>query len=149
MIVQHQRPYLASYCLVRADDAILLQRRFNTGYLDGQWALPSGHVNEGEDAVAAASRELFEETRLIVAEDAWRFVCAMHRRTDRSIVDLFFTTDGFSGEPRICEPDKSDGLQFFPLDCLPQGLAGYIGVAIQCLIGIGPSRGTYFSEGWS
>src|SRR5260363_254016 len=48
MIVQHQRPYLASYCLVRADDAILLQRRFNTGYLDGQWALPSGHVNEGE-----------------------------------------------------------------------------------------------------
>ena len=125
------------------------QRRFNTGYLDGQWALPSGHANDGEDALAAASRELLEETGLIVKSDDWRFVCAMHRRTDRTIIDLFFTTDRFFGTPRICEPTKCDGLAFFPMNALPQPLAGYIGVAVDCLKGIGPRHGSYYSEGWS
>jgi 8-oxo-dGTP diphosphatase len=124
MTVQLQRPYLASYCLIQANDTILVQRRFNTGYLDGQWALPSGHAIDGEDALAAASRELLEETGLIVKSDDWRFVCAMHRRTDRTIIDLFFTTDKFLGTPRICEPTKCDGLAFFPINALPQPLGG-------------------------
>ena len=144
-----QRPYLASYCLIRANDEILVQRRFNTGYLDGQWALPSGHVIDEEDALAAASRELLEETGLIVKSDDWRFVCAMHRRTDRTIVDLFFTTDKFLGTPYICEPTKCDGLAFFPMNALPRPLAGYVGVALDCLKGISPRHGAYHREGWS
>lgn len=143
-----QRPYLASYCLIQADGTILLQRRFNTGYLDGSWAVPSGHVIEGEDALTAASRELLEETSLIVDPEHWRFVCAMHRRTDRTIVDLFFATDRFAGAPLICEPAKCDGLAFFPINDLPRPLAGYVGVAINCLRGIGPGHGRYHSEGW-
>jgi 8-oxo-dGTP diphosphatase len=104
---------------VRANDTILLQRRFNTGYLDGHWAVPSEHVVDEEEALAGASRELLEETSLIVKSDDWRFVCAMHRRTDRSIIDLFFTTDRFFGTPRICEPTKCDGQTFFPTNALP------------------------------
>ena len=144
-----QRPYLASYCMIRANDTILVQRRFNTGYLDGHWALPSGHVIDDEDALAAASRELLEETSLIVKVDDWRFVCAMHRRTDRTIVDLFFTTDRFFGTPRICEPAKYDGLAFYPMNALPHPLAGYIGVALDCLKGTNPRHGPYYGEGWS
>lgn len=134
--------------MIRSGDAVLLQRRFNTGYLDGHWALPSGHVVDGEDALAAASRELREETGLIVMPDDWQFICAMHRRTDRSIVDLFFTTDHFVGTPHICEPTKSDGLAFFARNALPQPLAGYVGVALDCLRGITPRHGAYHSEGW-
>jgi hypothetical protein len=92
---------------------------------------------------------LLEETGLIVKIDDWRFLCAMHRRTDRTIVDLFFTTDKFVGAPRICESTKCDGLAFFPINALPQPLAGYIGVAVDCLIGISPRHGSYYSEGWS
>ena len=148
MTAQLQRPYLASYCLVRSNDAILLQRRFNTGYLDGQWALPSGHVVDQEDALTGASRELLEETGLIVESGDWRFVCAMHRRTDRTIVDLFFTTDKFLGTPRICEPMKCDGLAFFRMAALPQPLAGYIGVALDFLRKAELEHGAYHSEGW-
>ena len=146
--VQLQRPYLASYCMIQANDAILVQRRFNTGYLDGHWALPSGHAIDGEDALAAASRELLEETSLIVKSDDWQFVCAMHRLTDRTIIDLFFTTDKFAGTPHICEPTKCDGLAFFPMDALPQPFAGYVGVALDCVRGISPRHGFYYSEGW-
>jgi hypothetical protein len=48
----------------------------------------------------------------------------MHRRTGRTIIDLFFTTDTFVGIPRICEPTKCDGLAFRP------------------------RHGPYYSEGW-
>jgi 8-oxo-dGTP diphosphatase len=146
--VHRQRPYLASYCLIRANDTVLLQRRFNTGYLDGYWALPSGHAVDGEEALATASRELLEETGLIVKSEDWQFVCAMHRRTDRTIIDLFFTADRFVGTPQICEPAKSDGLAFFAMNELPRPLAGYIGVALDCLTGIKPHHGAFYSEGW-
>ena len=49
MTAELQRPYLASYCMIRANDAILVQRRFNTGYLDGHWALPSVHEGVSTD----------------------------------------------------------------------------------------------------
>jgi ADP-ribose pyrophosphatase YjhB (NUDIX family) len=117
--------------MIQANNMILVQRRFNTGYLDGHWALPSGHAIDGEDALTAASRELFEETSLIVKSDDWRFVCAMRRRTDRTIIDLFFATDKFFGTPRICDPTHCDGLAFFPVNALPEALAGYIGVAAR------------------
>jgi 8-oxo-dGTP diphosphatase len=148
MPIQLQRPYLASYCIIRVNDTVLVQRRFNTGYLDGHWALPSGHVDDREDALAAASRELLEETSLIVKREDWQFVCAMHRRTDRTIIDLFFTTDKFAGTPCICEPMKCDGLAFFPMNALPQPFAGYVGAALDCVRGISPRHGFYHSEGW-
>jgi 8-oxo-dGTP diphosphatase len=135
--------------MIQLDDTILVQRRFNTGYLDGHWALPSGHVSAGEDALTAASRELLEETSLIVDPADWNFVCAMHRRTDRTIIDLFFATHKFVGTPRICEPTKCDGLGFFAMNTLPSPLAGYIAVAIDCLKGYGTHHGFYHSEGWS
>ena len=50
-----------------------------TGYLDGHWALPSGHAIDGEDALTAASRELLEETSLIVKPEDWQFHPPMHR----------------------------------------------------------------------
>lgn len=143
-----QRPHLASYCLLRVGETILLQRRFNTGYLDGCWGAPSGHVDEGEDALSAASRELREETGLVVEPSAWRFVCAMHRRTSLTIIDLFFTAEDVQGTPRICEPDKCDGLAYFPVGRLPQPLAGYIGVAIDCLQGRETPFGRFHPEGW-
>jgi 8-oxo-dGTP diphosphatase len=87
--------------MIQANGTILVQRRFNTGYLDGHWALPSGHAIDGEDALTAASRELLEETSLIVKPEDWQFVCAMHRRTDRTIIDLFFTTDQPSPWPLL------------------------------------------------
>lgn len=149
MSLVHQRPFLTAYCIVCDEDRILPQRRLNTGYLDGYWALPSGHVSDEERALAAASRELREETELVVDPTSWVFVCAMHRRTERTIVDLFFSTRSYLGTPRICEPDKCDGLAFFPLDAPPAPMPGYIAHAIDCLRGLLPPQGPDHGEGWA
>jgi 8-oxo-dGTP diphosphatase len=144
-----QRPYLASYCMITRGNELLVQRRFNTGYLDGYWCLPSGHVQEGEPALLAASRELAEETGLIVQPDSWRFVCAMHRQTDRTIIDLFFTTTEYSGAPSIIEPDKCDGLDFYPMDALPEPVGPYIAKAVSFLKQQrDATTAGYHEEGW-
>ena len=52
---------------VLTDDAgrVLLVQRGHEPYM-GTWSLPSGRANPGEDAAAAAVREVLEETGLVV-----------------------------------------------------------------------------------
>ncbi len=114
----------AAYVAVRRDDRILLLLRENTGYMDGYWAMPAGHVEAGESVQQAALREAREEVGVTIDPADLEPLCAMHRTrpTGDPIderVDFFFTASRWSGEPRILEPDKAGGLDWFPLDALP------------------------------
>ena len=58
----------AVFVLLRNDkNEILLQQRSGTGYLDGYWDFPSGHVELGESLRDTASRETKEEIDINVA----------------------------------------------------------------------------------
>jgi 8-oxo-dGTP diphosphatase len=115
----------AAYVIFRRDDRILLQLRRNTGYRDGFWACAAaGHVEAGETVVEAAVREAREE--LGVVPDDLTPLTAMHRTgTAEPIdqrVDFFFTCTRWTGEPRRVEEDKSAGIDWFPLDALPENV---------------------------
>lgn len=59
-----------SYVIFRHADAVLLQQRRGTGFLDGYWgAAAAGHLENGESAVAAAIREAGEELGVLVREE--------------------------------------------------------------------------------
>ena len=49
-------------------DRLLLLRRANTGFLDGYYSLPGGHVEAGEEVAGAAVREVAEEARIEILE---------------------------------------------------------------------------------
>jgi ADP-ribose pyrophosphatase YjhB (NUDIX family) len=51
--------------VVTEERLLLVQRRMNPGR--GQWSLPAGFVDQGEDPRAEAQRETYEETGLQVA----------------------------------------------------------------------------------
>jgi 8-oxo-dGTP diphosphatase len=50
----------ASACVWRGDEVLLIQRGSALGY--GRWSLPGGKLEAAETALAAANRELLEET---------------------------------------------------------------------------------------
>jgi 8-oxo-dGTP pyrophosphatase MutT (NUDIX family) len=124
---------------------VLLARRYNTGYEDGKYSVPAGHLDGGEPVSVAMARETWEETGIVVRPDRLRVVHVMHRRTGTGErVDFFLVTDAWDGTPRIMEPDKCDRLEWFPVDDLPRNVIPYVRAAFD-----GYRRGERYSEfGW-
>jgi 8-oxo-dGTP diphosphatase len=114
----------AAYVALRRGDEVLLLLRAGTGYMDGFWAVPAGHVEKDESVLAAAIREVREEVGVEIDPADLTPVTAMHRTGGNGLpiderVDFFFTATRFTGEPRLMEPGKASGLDWFSLDALP------------------------------
>lgn len=133
-----------AYLLLRKGKMVLLSLRKNTGYFDGCYGLVAGHVEDGESASAAMSREAREEANIILRPEALKVVHLMHRKTNRFNVDIFFDCATWEGELANLEPGKCAELKFFSMDNLPDNLIPYISQALRAV-----SRGTVYSEeGW-
>lgn len=119
--------------LVREGE-ILLLRRFNTGYEDGNYSVPAGHIDGRERVTVAMIREAKEETGIDIDPTQLRLVHVMHRispgESDERI-DFFFEVRVWRGEPIITEPNKCDDLYWFSLTQLPENIIPYVRTAIQ------------------
>lgn len=107
-------------------DAVLLLRRFNTGYEDGSYSVVAGHLDGGERVEQATVREAREEVGIDLDPAALEVVGVMHRRADDERIDWFLTAREWSGEPSNCEPNKCDELRWSPLDDLPENIIPYV-----------------------
>ncbi len=126
-------PYVGSvYLFLIQDEKILLLRRFQTGYEDGNYGLPAGHMEGNETARESCAREVREEIGIEVDPEHLTVVHVMHRNMDYDErIDFFMTAGTYTGEIRNMEPHKCDELSWFPLDALPPNTIEYIRVAIN------------------
>jgi 8-oxo-dGTP diphosphatase len=123
------------YALFIKDGKILLTRRFQTGFEDGKYNFPAGHVDGQETMRNAMVREAFEEVGAKLKPDDLELVLTMHRWCgDHERVDLFFVAKKWEGEIKIMESNKCDDLSWFPLDNLPENIIPYNRKAIDCYI---------------
>jgi 8-oxo-dGTP diphosphatase len=120
------------YLLFRRRDEILLSKRANTGYRDGDYGLVSGHVDGGETLACAACREALEEAGLRLAPSDLLLRTVMHRRMGDERIGFFFEPRSWVGEPVNAEPHKCAELRWFALAALPANTIGYIRTAIGC-----------------
>ncbi|MEV0973152.1 NUDIX hydrolase [Microtetraspora glauca] len=120
------------HVLLVRDGSVLLGRRAGTGYGDGMWHLPSGHLEAGESVVDAAVREAAEEIGVTIRPDDLAFAHVMHRAPDR--VGLFFMAAAWDPEPYNAEPDKCSEIAWWPLDALPADMIAYPADAIRAIV---------------
>jgi 8-oxo-dGTP pyrophosphatase MutT (NUDIX family) len=107
-------------------DQILIARRQNTGYRDGEYSVPAGHLDGGETVLAAGIREAREEVGLELRESDLEFAGVMHRLEDDERVDFFVRVRTWSGEPVNSEPDKCDDLRWVDAASLPPNMVPYV-----------------------
>ncbi|OGZ73110.1 MAG: hypothetical protein A2908_01095 [Candidatus Staskawiczbacteria bacterium RIFCSPLOWO2_01_FULL_38_12b] len=134
----------AVYILLERDGKILLGRRFNTGYQDGNYQVPAGHVEEGELPTEAIIREAKEEVNVDLTLSNLKLVHVGYRTKhdpsgDR--IDLFFKVKKWGGEVKNMEPDKCEDLNWFSWDNLPENTVFHVREAFECI-----KKGIFYHE---
>ncbi|WP_081748699.1 NUDIX domain-containing protein [Nocardiopsis sp. CNT312] len=112
--------------LRRSGEIALLERR-GTGYCDGMLHLPSGHLEEGEPAHAAAAREVHEEVGVRVDPGHLTLAAVVHHRQEpgHARIGLFFSATAWEGEPYNAESHKAAELVWADPRSLPSNTIAY------------------------
>lgn len=111
-------------------------RRKGSGYYDGWYSVPAGHVEAGELPLGGLAREVVEELEITIDPNDARLVHTMYRTKhdetgDR--VDLFFEVTKWSGEIANTEPHKCDDIRWFPVSALPENMMHHVKHAVQSI----------------
>ena len=134
-----------AHLLLLQNERVLLLRRQNTGYEDGNYSVIAGHIERNETARQGMAREASEEAGLIINLQDLVLCHVMHRKAEDERVSFFFKAERWIGEPRNLEPHKCGDLSWFHLGSLPTNVIPYIRQAIEETL-----RGKAYSEhGWA
>lgn len=106
------------FVVIVRDGEVLLGRRANTGYNDGNYGLPGGHGEDRETIREGAAREAKEELGLDLDPSELKLVLVQSRWCEdkdnpHARVGFYFEPARLPSEPRNMEPDKCDALKFF------------------------------------
>jgi 8-oxo-dGTP diphosphatase len=144
-MIRHQN-VVASYLVLTKDRKILLMKRYNTGYEDGNYSLIAGHVEKGETFTNAIIRESFEEANIKVKAENLKVIHIMHRKSfDSERVDVFFSVSKWQGKLENKEPHKCSEFIWSEIDEIPTNTVGYIKEALLHI-----KNNVFYSEfGWS
>lgn len=144
MATQRFTAKVAVHLFLVKENQVLLLRRFNTGYEDGNYSVVAGHLDGGEEVRAAMIREAREEAGITIDPADISVVGVMHRLSDDERIDFFLAASRWQGEIVNKEPHKCDQLAWFDLDNLPPNVIPYVRRALANY-----RTGTWFdSFGW-
>jgi ADP-ribose pyrophosphatase YjhB (NUDIX family) len=135
---------VAVHLFLLRENQVLLLRRANTGYEDGNYSVVAGHLNGEESVTQAAIREAHEEVGIALHPTDLTVVGVMHRVSNDERIDFFLVATTWEGMLTNQEPDKCSELRWCALDALPANTIPYVRTALENF-----SRGVWFAEfGW-
>ena len=121
----------AVYLFLIKDKKLFLIQRKNTGWEDGKYGVPSGHLEKNETVREAVFREAKEEAGINIEKNKLKIIHIMHRKSNFDYIDLYFTIDSWEGNPTNAEKGKSDKCGWFSFDSLPENTLTNIKVAFE------------------
>jgi ADP-ribose pyrophosphatase YjhB (NUDIX family) len=123
---------------------VLIMRRCNTGYQDGMYQVPAGHLEDVELPSEALIREAEEEVGIAIDKKDVELVHVSarprHEETGNRI-DFFYRVRKWSGEPTIMDPMKCDDARWVFRDELPENMTPHVREGI-----ILATKGVFTSE---
>ncbi len=125
----------AVHMLIMDDGRVLLQKRKGSKLWPGYYALPAGHIDEGENQYDALVREAKEELDILIDQKDIEKSYVVLRRNFFEIdgkklepyIDYYFEISKYQGTPRIAELDKCDELIWADINNLPEPFVNYEG----------------------
>lgn len=137
--------YAAAFLVLLKDGQVLLHKRQNTGYQDGNYSLVSGHFEFAETAKQCTIREAKEEANVDIRPDDLTVSHVMHRfRPDRTYMDVYLTCNAWDGKVTNMEKETCEELKWFPIDDLPDNLIPEVKLALENI-----QKKIHYSEfGW-
>ena len=124
----------ASYLILTKEGKILLIRRFNTGFEDGNYSMIAGHVDQGETFTEAMIREAHEEAGITLSPGDLQLVHMMHRKSHidaEERIDAYFLANTWSGNLENKEPHKCDNFLWCDMNNVPENTIPYITFALE------------------
>lgn len=121
----------AVHLMLIKDNKILLLRRCNTGYEDGNYSVVAGHIDGNEEIKTAMIREAQEEAGIIINENDIEIVGVMHRKSTDERIDFFLKCEKWGNEITNMEPNKCDELKWVDINALPDNVIPYIKKSIE------------------
>ena len=79
--------------LRRGNETLLMLRRFNSGYADGQHSVMAGNFDGIKAECEACARETQEESERVIDPPALDVFYIAHRMADAGRISFFFTTE--------------------------------------------------------
>lgn len=113
---------VAGIIILRKDNKVLLTRRYNTGYEDGKYTLPGGHVEKGEEIKVAMAREAKEEIGVDIDPNDFVVTHVFDRKVNDSVeyIDFVVETEKWQGVPKIMEEDECDDMIWADINEIPE-----------------------------
>lgn len=135
---------IAAYLVLKKDGQILLLRRFQTGYQDGNYNLVAGHLDGGETAKQCIIREAEEEIGIILNLEDLKVVYVTHRISNQEYIDIYLSTNNWIGDIVNMEPQYCDDIRWFSVNNLPDNFSPDVKFALENI-----DKGIFYNEyGW-
>ncbi|MBR5369982.1 MAG: NUDIX domain-containing protein [Bacilli bacterium] len=125
----------AVHMLIIKDNKLLVQKRKGSKLWPGYYAVPAGHIDEGENQYDALIREAKEELGIVINPENIINSYVVLRRNFFEIdgkrlepyIDYYFEINEYEGTPKIIEEDKCDELIWADINNLPEPFINYEG----------------------
>ena len=116
----NDRPKVSVNVLILKDGKVLMTKR--KGSLGaGEYGFPGGHLEHMESFEDCVRRETREECGLEIENIRFGYVLNTMGYAPKHYVHIGMTADWASGEPRLLEPEKAEGWQWYDIDSMPTG----------------------------
>ena len=123
----------AVHMIIMKDDKILVQKRKGSKLWPGYYALPAGHIDEGENQYDALLREAKEELGIKIEKIGNTYVVLRRNYFEidgkvlEPYIDFYFEVKEYTGEPMIMEENKCEELVWSSIEDLPEPFMNYMG----------------------